>query len=243
MHKRGDVRADGKVFLGYARGRSKTYERWVEPHKLVELKQKQKAYRQSRYEAYKRSVEGRGRPAVGQLDPVTGLYFLTVSSTGKEMWGDKEALEEMRRRMSLRCRRHAKRKYEAAPLPTVCVGDRHPSRDGLYVIKVSKVQIKYGTAEELRLSREATREKSRRYRAKNRQRFLDKYRERKDFLDRNPHLKRSRGDIDPITGKLFWGYSSTCIERWVTREQFEELRTRTRERYRSERRGPIKHAP
>ena len=229
-HKRGDARGDGKVFLAYLKRGSKSYERWVQPRVLEQIKQKQKAYRQSRYEAYKKAKEGVGRPSIGARHPETGLLFITVTSTGKEVWGDQEMLDTYRRRQKERTRKCSKRRYKSAPPPTVCVGDRHPTRDGLFAILVNKVRVKYGTAEELRLAREATRQKSARYRKANRQKYLDKYRAAADFLKANPHLKRSRGDLDPITGKLFWSYSSCCLERWVTPGRFEELQRKAKER-------------
>jgi hypothetical protein len=42
-----------------------------------------------------------------------------------------------------------------------------------------------------------------------------------EFLKQNPHMRRSRGDVDPMTGLIFFVYGSRGKEIWLTKEEFE----------------------
>lgn len=226
MPKKGAVREDGLIYLKSRKTRSGQKEVWVDSDTYKRHLETQRLYRKKRYGAYLQSLGGRKRPKIGQLDPATGLYYITVTGVGAERWGTAEELEKYRRsnnERSKKCQR-----LRPKTLSKVCVGQPHPQEPGLFAVIVRGNYVKYGTAEELAEKRSKWREKNRLYRMTNRERLAkihkERYDERKRQLDSDPSLRRRRGDIDPVLNLVFWVYSGTLRERWVTPERYKLLR-------------------
>lgn len=228
MLRRGVVRGDGKIFWAYRTGRNKKrYEIWV-------TKQKFDNYESARLQKYhlcmKKYKESQAelpvdeRNSFGKYNSQTGLYFIRLSSKGAPIFGTLEELQTFK----IQKRQQQKNWYakirSCTPLPTVCLGDQHPSDPNLFVVEIRNHKVKYGTLQKLQDRRNKLKKLSREYRQKKGSELTKKYREIRQVKQKerkeNPHLKFRRGDINPITNHRFWGYSTLGNEIWLSNEEF-----------------------
>lgn len=199
--RQGDVREDGKIFWRYYKGN----EYWLSKSKFKKYKKTMKRHA----DATSTLSKHRNRPSMYSQHPVTLLYYVGVYS-GKERWVDFEALKK-HKRMAAEARERYVNKQKQKPSTELKFGDRHPSDPGLWVICKQYNSITFGSYEEYLRRLAAIRECSRRKAAK--------YKIKREKVLRDKDNIHKRGDIKDDL--IFWGYGSTCIEYWLTPEQFE----------------------
>lgn len=109
--KRGTVREDGKVFWVYRKGK----EVWATKEQYDKRENTRKAYVRMCQQEYKKSQAKKlphERNYVGKYDSSKNLYFIRISTSGKEVWGSKFQLNEYRKRLNDRRRDMTKRLNE-----------------------------------------------------------------------------------------------------------------------------------
>jgi hypothetical protein len=239
MINRGTVRADGKVFWAYKSRNGKKFECWVTPEQLKKWDEGRRRYVQAKRAEYldqQSKLPPEERNHFGKYNPENGLYFIKVGTNGKPMWGNLEKLQKYKKALIDNDAKYRKNLKDNLPPPSVCVGDKHPTDNNLYVIRIWSNKVYYGTLEKLNSRRQKSVESGRLYSAKNREairtRALNKRKKLREFLAENPHLKFSRGDVDPITNQFFWGYSCIGKEVWLDQETFKNRRNTHNEKRR-----------
>jgi hypothetical protein len=199
--KQGEKR-DNKVFWRYRRDGS---EYWLTEAKFRKYKKTAKKH----LEATSASCRHKIKPAMYSQHPVTLLYYVGTYC-GKEKWIEFSALEKYKMGSSESRKRYVN-KQKHQPPTTLKIGDRHPENPNLWVVCRQYNHIFFGTHDEylrrLNITRECSRRKAMRY----------KIQRDKVLLNRDHVYKRG----DKRDGLIFWKYGSTCIEYWLTKDQFE----------------------
>jgi hypothetical protein len=227
MIRRGTVREDGKVFWAYRKTKTRTGEIWVSRDTFLKYEASRIKYSQSKMMAYKKSQESLPpdeRNYLGKYNPENGLYFIRVYASGTPRYGTLEDLQNYklkRRRQQRDCYKLNKTKI---PASSVCLGDKHPNDPNLVVVEIRGHKVKYGPMQKLEKRRENIRLSGIEYRKIKGKKIVEKSREirqkKLQFLRENPHLKYSRGDLNPLTGWKFWGYSALGNEIWLHPDDF-----------------------
>ena len=199
--KQGEKR-NNRVFWRYRRDGS---EYWLTEAKFRKYKKTAKRHYNATSALCKRKI----KPSMYSQHPVT-LLFYVGTYCGKERWIDFEALEK-HKRIASEARKRYINKQKHKPPTTLKFGDRHPENPNLRVICRQYNDITFGTHEDylrkLKIIRECSRRKAIRY----------KIQRGKVLLNKDYVYKRG----DKRDNLVFWKYGSTCIEYWVTPEQFE----------------------
>lgn len=209
--RRGTVSEDGKVFWAY----SKNKEIWISKEQYERRENSRREYvRKCREQYYKRQLAKHEvfRNFIGKYDSSKNMYFIRISSSGKEVWGSKEQLENFRK-MHNKCRTRMYQKLKLQhPITGLKIGDRNPQNPNEYVIFFIGNKPYFGNAEHFK-----RRQKSRAitYRKRN-----SKYREMRKKKLQSLTARIRRGTVDPKTGLIFKHYTACGNEMWVTKENY-----------------------
>lgn len=239
--KRKTSRKDGKVFWGYKNKKGVRSEIWITLQQFEKREKTRRLYVRKNQEEFTQQqlmlpVEERWH--VGKYNPENGLYFIRVGSNGKPTFGTKDKLDALRKINKI-SRKKYNQNCKNLPLPSVCVGDQHPSNPSLYVKRIFGNKIFYDTfdrvQDKIRRLKLSYKNYKIRHKEEIKKRNLKAKEEKKKFFRENAHLKRSRGDIDPILGLIFWGYKDNGKEIWCTPEKFQAKRLQTIQKRRRQR--------
>ncbi len=232
MFRKGFVRDDGKIFWSYKSSKNKKkYQVWLTKEKFDQYESARITSYKRRIEKYKKNQEKlpiEQRNFKGKYNPETGLYFICLHASGTPKFGTLAELEayKLKRREQQRIA-YEKRKSKIPP-PNVCLGDKHPSIPDLVVVEIKNHKVKYGPVEKLQKRRERIKLLSTIYRQKKGKEIVEKYKqirhEKQKQRKENPHLKFSRGDVNPLTKWKFWTYSALGNEVWLPPEEFDKKR-------------------
>jgi len=211
---RGTVREDGMVFWSFAKGK----EVWITKKQYKKREESRKEYVKKCREAYlsrqlaKHPID---RNYIGKYDFSKNLYFLRMSSSGKEVWGSKEQLDAFRKKHTkYRIRMYARLKTQH-PKTGLKVGDQNPDNPNQYVIFFIGNKPYFGTKSQL-----IQRKKSRRvsYNKRN-----EKYAIARQKKLQSLQQRIKRGTPDPKTGLVFYMYAQNGKERWITPERYQQV--------------------
>jgi hypothetical protein len=230
--KRGAVREDGKIFYAYRSCKRNSTAIWLSPESYKRVIDRDRARSKRLLQNYKEkqnSLPPEERNYKGKFIPETGLYFAYVNTSGVPIYkNEAEYNKWLERRRSTHRRFHARCKQ--LPAPSCLLGDPHPTIPNLFVKRIYGHKVTYGTLEEAtraRLKRNESCKKHRDIHKERRKKRLQELRNaRMNFLKENPHLRRSRGDIDPVLGQIFWGYSNMGNELWYDPARFAEKKAK-----------------
>lgn len=231
MHiKRGTERSDGKVFWGYDYDSKDLKEVWITKIQFEKREMTRRSYLRKKIEDYKQkqlSLPKEERNYMGKYNPETGLYFIRVGSSGKEVWGTIEKLTHIRQ-LNKKARKKYHKKCYSIEKPNLVAGDPHPFEKGLFVVRTVGGKVFYGTKEQYLSKSERLRKTYKKYKLNHREEIERRKKQAKEkfvnFFRENPHLKRRRGDVDPVLNKVFWQYSVAGKEIWMSPEAFKEKR-------------------
>jgi len=92
--KRGTVREDGKIFARMAKGK----ELWITKEQYEKRENSRKEYTKKCLELYKKYRKE--KKSIGQYDHKKNLYFIGISTSGKEVWKSKAFLEKFRKKQN-----------------------------------------------------------------------------------------------------------------------------------------------
>lgn len=233
MHiKRNTERPDGKLFWGYKNKNGRRVEIWITKIQFEKRNNTRLNYIRKKHEEYKQkqlSLPVEERNYMGKYNPETGLYFIRVSTVAKEVWGSLEQLNHIRDLNKKATKKYYK-KCNSMNKPHVVPGDPHPTQDDLFVVRIMGGKVFYGTKEQYLDKARRARLIYKNYKQRHREKIKRRKKESKEkvfnFLKEHPHLRRSRGDIDPIYGKIFWQYNDCGKEIWMRPEEFVKKRNK-----------------
>lgn len=226
--RKGDVREDGRLFWAYEGKASLKRPIWLTPKSFAKMNETAKARNKRHLERYKEEqskLPPEERNYRGKFIPETGMYFAYVSTSGKAVYKTADEYKAWVFRLRKTCRAYHSR-CKKLPAPSCVVGDRHPTDPNLYVKRIYGHKVFYGTFDEAQKSAKAAQDRNIKHKLKNRIQIKKRCKQLRDerlkhTID-NPELRRKRGDIDPVLGKVFWEYSVCGFERWLSKEKFEE---------------------
>jgi hypothetical protein len=202
MIKRGTVREDGKIYYPF----NQTKGIWLTKKQYDNRCQRVKEYQKRCYNMYLQTRKRKRK--FGEYCVTKNLYFIRVSSSGKEVWKSKEYYLRIRED-----RKNYQKKYYSKssllPKTNLKFGDQNPNNPKQFVLRKTGNKIIFGTANQLKDRRQILRNI---YKKRNL-----KYKIRRCELIR----KYKRGDINPINQKIFWYYSNSGNEIWLTKEEFD----------------------
>lgn len=225
--KEGFVREDGMVFWKNSKEKG---EIWLRPEQYSKWCETRKKYRERcAREYYKRreKLNEMDRPYFGKYDFSRNLYYIGVSSAGKEVWINKQRYENLLERRK-KYRSNYVKKLQQEPKTNLRFGDPHPDDPNLFVILMIGNKPFFGPKERLDKRRECLR------RTGVKRDIKDKHK-RKQILEQLGENRIPRGAYDLETGLVFWEYSQNGKERWMPVEEFHRLRTKGCEKRKSNR--------
>ena len=227
MIRQGTVRADGKLFWAYRNTKNRTGEVWVTKETFAKYVEKRREYARKRMMAYKKNQENlpiEERNYLGKFNPENGLYFIRVSGSGTPKYGTIEDVATFKAKRREEQRNAYMQNKIKNPTPNVCLGDKHPTTPDLFLVEIRGHKIKYGPLQKLLDRREKIRQSGIKLRKTEGKRIVEKARKIRQqlyqHLKENPHLRFRRGDISPLTGWKFWGYSTLGNEIWLHPDDF-----------------------
>jgi chaperonin cofactor prefoldin len=209
--KRGTIREDGKVFWVYRKGK----EVWATKEQYEKRENTRKAYVRMCQQEYKKlqvKKLSHERNYVGKYDYSRNLYFMSISTSGKEVWGSKSQLEKYRKRLNDRRKDMTQRLKEFQT--NLKFGDPNPNNPEEFVCFFIGKKPYFGSAKKLE-----ERKKSRAISY----RKLDMFYKTKRMMVLQALNKRlRRGAINQENGLIFWEYSESGKEIWFVKEIFDE---------------------
>jgi hypothetical protein len=216
--KRGTVREDGKVFCRISKGK----EIWLTKEKYEERENKRKEYVRQCQELYKKYRKEKRK--FGECDYKRNLYFIGISSSGKEIWRNKAFLEKRKRQHNLRKKEYNKRCLEL-PQTNLKFGDPHPENSNLFVVHKIGNKCFFGTKSKLKKVKESKR-------MTYAKRYFKSKKKRNEIL-KNKIERKKRGEIRIEDNKVFWEYNRVGKEIWLDHEIFHLKRNKEIERRKS----------
>lgn len=230
--KRKTERPDGKVFWAYAIKNGKRVEIWISRAQFEKRENTRRKYvrqKQQEYQKNQLSLPDDQRNYIGKYNPENGLYFIRVSTVGKAVWGSLEQLNHLRNLNKKARKKYYIKCYTMQKLAVV-PGDPHPTQEGVFVVRIMGGKVFYGTKDQYLEKSKKLINNYKKYKSKNKEEIKRRKKECREkninFLKQHPHLKRSRGDIDPICRKIFWQYNEYGKEVWMRPEVFEKKRNK-----------------
>lgn len=216
MLKKGTVREDGKIYWCSSKRKG---EIWLTKEQYDKYDETVRNYRRKSHQAYyarREKIKPSDRSYFGKYDPAANKYFAKISTSGKEIWVTKAELERLKKQSKLNRRKYVERQ-QSLPDNKIKVGDQHPTDKTLYVIyKVGKKPM-YGSKEKL--------EERRKSRKKTMCLRNIKYNSRRrEFIENLGGQRFKRGYFSIEKNMVFWEYSTTCREIWISEEKFHKLR-------------------
>jgi hypothetical protein len=158
-------------------------------------------------EYYKRreKLNEMDRPYFGKYDFSRNLYYIGVSSAGKEVWINKQRYENLLERRK-KYRSNYVKKLQQEPKTNLKFGDPHPDDPNLFVIIMVGNKPFFGPKERLDIRRECLRRTGVKRDIKDRHK-------RKQILEQLGENRIPRGAYDLETGLVFWEYSQNGKEK------------------------------
>ena len=212
-YKAGQKREDGLVFWRHTKQKGDV---WITQAQFDQRKESAREYKRraaAHYYALERAKPPEDRNYFGRYFPHINKYFLKVGSSGKPIYGTKEQLERIRRRLSVYKIRLIEKDLKL-PKSGLRLGDRHPTEPGLFVVFFIGNKPYYDNKEKLKEVLESRRMsyQKRYYKCKKIRR------ERLDKLEK----RRKRGEIDNITNLVFWCYDRIGKEIWLDKDTYRK---------------------
>ena len=214
--KEGFVREDGKIFWKKCKEKgeiwltSEQYQKWCETRKNYRQRCAQEYYKR------REKLNPMDRPYFGKYDFSRNLYYIGVSSSGKEVWVNKQRYENLLERRKKYRSKYAQRLQEE-PKTNLKLGDVHPDNPNLYVILLIGNKPFFGSKEKLAERRNSLRRSGIK-------RDIKYKHKRKQILEQLGENRIHRGAYDLKTGLVFWEYSQNGKERWFPVDHFHKLR-------------------
>lgn len=215
----GTVREDGRMYYGRKYGK----EVWLTPEGYRRRVENRTRYqRECRQYALNRQYRKNemDRNYYGKYDFARNLYYIGLTSAGKEVWGTKEQLEHDRLIHLSAASDYRKRCREQFPPTSLKFGSPHPTEPGLFCVRKTGNKLFWGDKDEYERRLELATISRRKQQIKRENQRREKIRS----LGEN-RLRRGavRGD-----GKIFYRYERDGSECWMTPERFAELKERSR---------------
>ncbi len=207
--KRGYVREDGKVFARKARGK----ELWLTKEQYEKRELKRKAYVKKCQELYKK--HRKEQRSFGDYDHKKNLYFIGISTSGKEIWRSKYFLEK-RKIINNKNKKKYVNKCHELPKTSLKLFDQHPENPNLYVIHKLGNKIFFGNKKRME-------EKKEKLRIIYIKRYLKAKKIRQFKLD-NIANRIKRGTKHPTENLIFFEYNRVGKEIWLDPNKFKEKR-------------------
>ena len=209
MIKRGTVREDGKIFARYRKGK----ELWISKEQYERREKSRKEYVKNCIESYKkRRKEIR---SFGEYDEKINLYFIGISSSGKEVWRNKVFLEK-RKKMQAKNKNRYIEKCFLLPQSNLKFGDQHPDNSNLFVINKVGNKCFFGDESKLKEKKESLRITcTKRY-----------YKSKKirHIVLKNLETKLKRGATREQDNFIFFQYDRVGKEIWLSPEIYHQKR-------------------
>lgn len=218
-YKEGYINEDNKVFW---RIRNKK-EIWITKEQYERRKIQRNKYHKNCMKIY---YERRAKkdimdiPYFGKYDFSKNKYFIGISTSGKELWVNKERLESLRK-IKKQSRTKYVEKMKKLPKTGLKIGDVSPDNADLFVLFLTGNKPFFGSKEQLIIQKEALK---RRYILRD---LKSKYKKR--ILLGNLKIKLKRSDVHPETNMIFWMYSKNGKEVWMNPEDFKIKREKIKE--------------
>jgi len=223
--KIGTIREDGKVFARMQRG----VQLWLTKEQYENREIKRKIYVKKCLELYKKlKKEPR---SIGDYDHRKNLYFIGISSSGKEVWRSKVFLDKFRKRQDLRRKEYVKRCYDL-PVKKLKFGDQNPDNPNLFVIHKVGNKCFFGNKKKLK-------EKKELLRITYAKRYL-KSKKKKQTIMGNITVKLKRGATREQDNYIFFQYNRIGKELWLAPEIYKLKRDKEILKRRENRRNKIK---
>jgi hypothetical protein len=212
--KRGTIREDGKYFWGYKKEKEiwltkEQYEKWDDTRKDYVRRCRNRYYER---QAAKHIID---RNYIGKYDSSKNLYFLKISTAGKEIWGTKHQLEAFSKQHTIYRRRMYYKLLEQHPVTGLKIGDKNPDNPNEYVVFFIGNKPYFGSKHHLK-----ERQKSRAISYRKR---TQKYKLQREAKLRSIEKRIKRGTENPETGLVFYCYAQNGNERWITKEYYQKI--------------------
>lgn len=212
---RGFVREDGKVFIRYLKGK----EVWGTMESFQKRQQTARNYSNNSRRLAKKLIKDPHK--FGDYDFVRKLYYIGLSSSGKEVWRNKQYFETYKSRVKINKRKYVERckQLNATNLKPGMINPDNPKE---YLLYKTGNKCFFGTKEEWNKRQEICRMAQIKLYFRNKKRR----RERLEKLE----VKRKRGDTRLEDNKIFFYYSDNGNEIWLDPEEFHRRRNRELEK-------------
>ena len=216
LHKEGFQREDGKYYWLYNKTKKKHI--WLTKEQLERRKATRSAYRKACIEEYNKRQAKKApedRNYFGKYSFAKNKYFISVSSSGKEVWYVKEKFLKFK----MQCQKNKRNFVERLKQfdgKHVKIGDVCPDNPSLFCIFKIGNKPYYGTAKKLKQWREARAMSYRKRNIKNRKHRREKLR----MLEK----RLRRGDVHPENNMIFWEYNCKGKEIWLPSDEFHVKR-------------------
>ena len=209
--KRGTIREDGKVFARMQKG----MQLWLTKEQYENREIKRKNYVRKCLELYKKLKKE--PKSIGDYDHRKNLYFIGISSSGKEVWRNKVFLDKFRKRQDLRRKEYVKRCSDL-PVKNLKFGDQNPDNPNLFVIHKVGNKCFFGNKKKLKEKKESLR-------ITYAKRYL-KSKKKKQTIMNNITVKLKRGATREQDNCIFFEYNRIGKETWLTPEIYNEKRNK-----------------
>jgi hypothetical protein len=209
--KQGTIREDGKIFARIQRGKPL----WLTKEQYENREIKRKIYVRKCLELYKKLKKE--PKSIGDYDHRKNLYFIGISSSGKEVWRNKFFLDKFKKRQDSR-RKEYIRRCSDLPVNNLKFGDQNPDNPNLFVIHKVKNKCFFGNKKKLEEKKESLRI------AYAKRHFKSK-KKRKINMD-NIKVKLKRGAVREQDNYIFFQYNGIGKEVWLAPEIYNEKRNK-----------------
>lgn len=217
--KRGTVREDGKVYCR----KIKNKEIWLTKEQYEKREESRKKYVsrcQELYKKYRKQVR-----KFGEYDHQKNLYFIGVSSSGKEVWRSKKFLEKRKKAQTERKKEYNER-CKNLEKNNLKLFDTHPENPNLFVINKVGNKCFFGNFKKMQ-------EKKEKLKITYLKRYFKCKKRRQEILNGTDRIKR--GTKNQETGLIFFQYDRIGKEIWLKPEVYEMKRNKELEKRRRNR--------
>ena len=214
--KRGYVREDGMVYARMLDGKPL----WLTKEQYERREESRKKYVKECFAMYKRRRQYIKK--IGEYDHRKNLYFVGVSSSGKEIWRSRAFYERFLEKVKRSKSRYNQRCKELPPTDLV-IGSPHPTKPGIFVTNKVGNKCFFGNKAKLQKRLESIRMAytKRHYKSKKRR-----------ALALEGIIRKKRGETRLEDNKIFFEYNRVGKEIWLDPVEFHKKRNMDCERRR-----------